>query len=296
MSTDTPEPAASPASQSPQQVKPTKQKTPATRKIVGRVWAAIGVVVGIVGAVTGVIGVWPILTANASGVDDLRITATPYPESATEWALPISTNLSTYPAGTSEECSAEQREWLEQNATQIHRTLLLDLRNVADSGPMLSISDVRIEGERATRREPAVLVVCDTSVTPPRALEAAMLDAWSAKSVAVFSAEAYGIQQEGLPDLPVTWNLAPGETGLIVLRIGSSVAYDGALTAGVVDKGTKTDLEIPVDGVDSLAAPALVTLGEVHLRAGAALTCIDESDAAAVCDAELLMSGQPGTE
>ncbi len=258
-------------------------------------WAVIGAVVGIVGAVTGVIGIWPILTANASGVDDLRITATPYPESATEWALPVGTDLSTYPAGSSEECSAAQLAWLQQSAVQIHRTLLLDLRNVADSGPMLSISDVRIEGERATNRASAVLVVCDTSAAPPRPLEAAMLDASSANSVAVFSAEAYGIQQEGLPDLPVTWNLAPGETGLIVLRIGSSVAYDGSLVAGVVDKGTKSDIEITVDGVDSLSSPALVALGEVHLRAGSALTCVDESDAATLCDVDLLMTGQTPT-
>lgn len=255
----------------------------------GRAWAIIGAVVGVVGAVTGVISVWPILTANASGVDDLRISAMPYPESATEWALPADTDLSTYPAGTSEACGPQQREWLQQSATQIHRTLLLDLRNVADSGPMLSISDVRIEGERATNRAPAVLVVCDTSAAPPRPLEAAMLDASSARSVAVFSAEAYGIQQEGLPDLPVTWNLAPGETGLIVLRIGASVAYDGTLTAGVVDKGTKSDIEIAVDGVESLSAPPLVALGEVHLRAGSALTCVDESDAATVCDVDALM-------
>lgn len=257
----------------------------------GRVWTVIAAVIGVVGAITGVIGIWPIITANASGIDDLRLTASPYPASVTEWALPVATDLSTYPAAGGEGCTEERRQWLASRATQIHRSLLLDMRNVADSGPMLALSDVRIEGERFPHGETAVLVVCDPATTPPRPLEAAMLDASSSNSVAVFSAEAYGIQQEGLPDLPVTWNLAPGETGLVVLRIGSSVGYDGALTVGVVDAGQTTDVTVVVDGVDALVAPALVELGIVQLRAGATLTCVDERDADAVCDAAALISG-----
>jgi hypothetical protein len=249
------------------------------------------VAVGIIGAVTGVIGIWPILNANASGVDDLRLTATPYPQSATEWALPVGTDLSTYPSGTGEGCTDERREWLADRGTQVHRSLLLDMRNVADSGPMLSLSDVRIEGDRFPHSDAAVLVVCDEATAPPRPLEAAMLDASSSSSVAVFSPEAYGIQQEGLPDLPVTWNLAPGETGLVVLRIGSSIAYEGALTVSVVDAGKKSELEIAVDGVDALAAPALVDLGSRYLRAGAELTCVDEAEPAAGCDVASLVVG-----
>lgn len=244
----------------------------------------IGAVIGIVGAVTGVIGIWPIITANASGIDDLRLTASPYPANVTEWALPVGTDLATYPTSDAEGCTADRAAWLEANATQIHRSLLIDMRNVADSGPMLSVSDVRIEGERYPHGETAVLVVCDPATTPPQPLEAAMLDASSSSSVAVFSAEAYGIQQEGLPDLPVTWNLAPGETGLVVLRIGSTVGYDGTLTVGVVDAGKTTDMEVTVDGVETLVAPALVELGHVQLRAGSTLTCVDERDATAACD------------
>jgi len=248
-------------------------------------------VIGIVGAITGVISIWPIITANASGLDDLRLTATPYPETATEWALPVGSDLTTYPGAGAEGCTEDRQQWLEANATQIHRSLLIDMRNVADSGPMLSVSDVRIEGERYPHGETTVLVVCDPATTPPQPLEAAMLDASSGSSVAVFSAEAYGIQQEGLPDLPVTWNLAPGETGLVVLRVGSAVGYDGALTATVVDAGRTTDVEVAVEGIDALAAPALVELGQVHLRAGSALTCIDERDPEAVCDAAILVAG-----
>jgi hypothetical protein len=260
-------------------------------KVLGRIWGGIGAAVGIIGAVTGVIGIWPILNANASGIDDLRLTATPYPASATEWALPVGTDLSTYPSGAGEGCTDERREWLADHGTQVHRSLLLDMRNVADSGPMLSVSDVRIEGDRFPHSDAAVLVVCDEATTPPRPLEAAMLDASSSSSVAVFSPEAYGIQQEGLPDLPVTWNLAPGETGLVVLHIGSSIAYEGALTVSVVDAGKKSELEIAVDGVDALAAPALVELGSRHLRAGAELTCVDEGDPEAGCDVATLVVG-----
>ena len=264
---------------------------PAQGKLLSRTWAVIGAAIGIVGAVTGVISIMPILAANGSGVDDLRLTATPYPEAATEWALPVGTDLSTYPATPGEGCTEDRRAWLQERATPIHRTLLLDLRNVANDGPMLSVSDVRIDGERFPGRETAVLVICDPASVPPTSLEAAMLDASTPKSVAVFSAEAYGIQQEGLPDLPVTWNLAPGETGLVVLRVGSTVAYDGTLTVGVVDAGKKTELQISVDGVDSLAAPALVELGRVHLQAGSALSCVDERDAAAACDVSTIVAG-----
>lgn len=245
--------------------------------------------IGIIGAVTGVISILPIVTANASGIDDLRLTASPYPEGVTEWALPVGVDTSSYPTGGEQGCTDERRRWLEARASQIHRSLLIDMRNVADSGPMLSVSDVRIEGERFPHSATAVLVVCDPNAAALPPLEAARLDASTSGSVAVFSAEAYGIQQEGLPDLPVTWNLAPGETGLVVLRIGSSVAYDGTLTVGVVDAGRVTDVPIAVEGVDTLAAPALVELGEVHLRAGVELTCVDERDPDAACDATALI-------
>lgn len=273
-----------PSEQPPAQAEPPKP-IQARRRTLGRVWAIIAGVVGVVGAVTGVISIVPILTANSSGLDDLRLAASSFPESATEWALPLGTDLTSYPGAGGEGCTDERREWLEARATQIHRSLLIDMRNVADSGPMLSVSDVRIEGDRFPDTDTAVLVICDPASTAPQPLEAAMLDASTAGSVAVFAAEAYGIQQEGLPDLPVSWNLAPGETGLVVLRIGSSVAYDGALTASVVDAGRVIDMEIVVDGLDHLAAPALVGLGEVYLRAGSALTCVDERDTEAVCDA-----------
>lgn len=269
---------------------PGNLSTPPRRKLIGRVWAAIGAVIGVVGAVTGVISVWPILTANASGVDDLRLSASPYPAAVTEWALPLGADLSTYPSG-GEGCTDERRAWLEERATPVHRSIVIDMRNVADSGPMLSISDVRLEGDRFAGRASAVLVVCDPGAAPPQTLEAAELDASTADAVAVFSPEAYGIQQEGLPDLPVTWNLAPGETGLVVLRIGSSVAYEGTLTASVVDRGETTTVPILVDDAETLAAPALVELGVVHLLAGSELACVDERDPAAVCDAAAVMGG-----
>lgn len=93
-----------------------------------------------------------------------------------------------------------------------------------------------------------------------------MLDASSSTSIAVFSADAYGIQRKGLSDLPVTWNLAPGETGLVLLRIGSTVGYEGTLTVGVVGAGHTTDMEVVVVGVETLAAPVLVQLGQVRRR------------------------------
>lgn len=117
-----------------------------------------------------------------------------------------------------------------------------------------------------------------------------MLDASTTSSVAVFSAEAYGIQQKGLPDLPVTWDLAPGETGLVVLRIGSAVAYEGELSTSVVHSGVATDVDIALQQIDSLAAPALVDLGERYLRAGSTLECWDERSSDSTCTATDLLA------
>ncbi|KAA9083796.1 hypothetical protein [Microbacterium radiodurans] len=244
--------------------------------LLGRVWAGFGAAVGVIGAVTGVIGILPILTATESGADSLTLTATPYPASVSEWALPLDADRSTYPNDPDPACTAERQEWLAARAQPIRRTVLFDLRNTATSGPMVGVTDVRIDGERFPHRSEAILVVCDSEPKPPVPMAAARLDASSTGGVAVFSAENYGIQQAGLPDMPVTWNLAPGETGLVVLRIGSSVAYEGTLTASVVESGRSAPVTISVGEAERLSAPALRAEGEVYLRAGSELVCVDE--------------------
>lgn len=247
--------------------------------------------ISIVSFATGIIAVVPILFRNASSFDALYLEVTPYAGSRTDWALPVDADFAAFPAGSGDVCSAEQRAWLEANGTSITTEVLVDMRNTASEGPMLTLKNFSLAGDRSSNGDPlGIRVVCDTAQPSPLRVQAARLDATSESNVAVFAAAAFGATTEGLPDTPAAWNLAPGETGQMVISVFAGADVTGELQAIVVSGN-----ESRTESLGAAAGVHLVPLidsGRTYLRAGAGLSCLMEGTGGVEpCDAEHVLEG-----
>ncbi|MEO8262231.1 MAG: hypothetical protein ABI566_06635 [Pseudolysinimonas sp.] len=254
-----------------------------------------GAIISVVSFVTGIIAIVPILTRDTSNFSSLTVEVSPYPATLTEWALPLTTDFSSFPTSTGEVCTDGQRDWLAQNGQQITTRLLVDFRNTATEGPMLTVKDFRVTGTRDPAAEQRILVECNTAPVSIVQLQAARIDATSDGNIAVYAPDAFGLGEEGIPDIPVTWNVAPGEGGQLILNVASSVAFDGALTATVLSGTESRDQPLAAGATGALAAPPLLALGTLYLQAAGDLQCRELIDSEPVaCDlAEVLT--RPGS-
>lgn len=268
-----------------------------TRKRWITVAKVAGAVISVISFVTGIIAVIPILTRDASNFSSLTIDVTPFPATSTEWALPLDTDFASFPVGTQDVCTADQQAWLADRGQQVTTRFLIDFRNSAADGPMLTVKDFRVVGTREADVPEAILAVCDTAPVSGVRLRAARIDASSDGNVAVYGADAFGLGDEGLPDIPVAWNLAPGEGGQLIINVTSSTAFDGVLDATVLSGTESRTQELGKDTVGTLSAPPLFSLGTIYLQAAGALQCRELNGSEALpCDlTEVLARGDAET-
>lgn len=250
-----------------------------------KTWAVVGLIIGVLVPFLGYVwdgyGVLGEFRRRPTGAGTGEIRATPYPAGQTEWAVPVSVDFARFPKSTSG-CREDQRLWLASAGTRVSTRFLLDMRNTATEGGMLVFRDIGVVGERTGDADPRVLVVCDPEPRAKSSLRWARLDATTERGVAVLSADVFGATSEGLPDTPVVWNLAPGETGQLVVRISSRVPVRGTIAATLGAGRSAT--RISVEGGEVTAVP-LVDGGASYLSAGDDLRCLTESVAVAVdCD------------
>lgn len=232
---------------------------------VGRVIS--GLIAGI-SFVTGIIAVVPIFTRDATNFDSLRLEGAPLPGNL-EYGLPATVDFSGFPLGAAGVCDAAQQGWLEANGGQITTSYFVDLRNVAAEGPMLALNRVRGTGEVASGA-PLIKVVCDPTGASADNLQAARLLVSDSSQVAYFDKSAFGHTQEGIPDSPVAWSLAPGETGQFALAIFPTQAFTGRLELTAISGTEEKDFTI----VDEVAVPGLVRGGLYFLMVDGGLTCV----------------------
>ena len=244
-----------------------------------RAWWKVPVAIG--GAVVSVIGaLWTFYEikdeffADTSRHSSVTIAVQPYPATATEFAVPVTTDFGDFPDSDGT-CSETQRTWLAEAGHAITSRLIVDLRNTASEGAMVVVKDFSVTGTRTTDDERYLRVICDSAPTPVTPLRSARLDATTPQGVAVLSANAFGATSDGLPDTPVAWNLAPGETGQLVIRVFSRAAVTGELVATVL-VGESAQMTT-VQGASITTLP-LVDDGATYLNAGEGLRCVRETD------------------
>jgi len=256
----------------------------------GPVGKVVSGLVAAISFVTGIIAVVPIFTSDTTNFGSLRVSAAPF-GSERDYAVPATAPFATFPSGEAGTCTAAQQQWLESHGTRITTRYLLDLRNVASSGAMLALKSFRATGT-TTGAPPAVRVVCDPDGAAAPTVQAARLPIGRASDVAYFDKSAFGQTAKGIPDSPVVWNLAPGETGQLVLDLYPTESFDGTLTTTAFSGSDHRDVPIPLESKKRITVPALVSGGMTFLQVDAALACVRmDAGARTACDIGDLVRG-----
>lgn len=239
-----------------------KSSASRSRKFWNKTTAAITAVIGLVGAVTGVIGVIPILTRDATNFSHLEISAQPVTGDSTEWAIPPEALDAGFPA-TDSPCGDEQLAWLEANGESMQRSLMLNARNAASEGAMLALTEFRSTAKPGEDRGALqVRLVCAPSGVMPELLYYGKLLADEPDSQAVHVKIESGAATNASPEMPVAFNLAPGESGKIPIDLFSRYPAHGALQVTVLSRDESKVFE--VEGSE-FEMPALLHGGEMFL-------------------------------
>lgn len=218
--------------------------------------------IALIGAVTGVISVIPILTRDATNFSHLEITAAPVAGEVSEWALPAEALDLDFPA-TGTACGPEQLSWLEANAEPMQRGFMLTLRNAASEGAMLALTEFRSTAAGDEDRGPVkIRFVCDPSGVMPELLYYGKLLADDPSHDAVHVKLQAGAAPNSSPEMPVAFNLAPGESGKIPLDLFSRNPVRGSIQAKVLSRDEERIVEI--EGSE-FEMPALLFAGEMFL-------------------------------
>lgn len=279
---------AIPAEAAPGPVAPNPRRNLLQR--VGPVGRAISGLVATISFITGIIAVVPIFTRDATNFDSLRIEASAL-AGELEFAVPTDAPFDAFPEGPAGACSAEQQAWLQANGRPIVTRYLVDLRNVASEGPMLALKQFRGTGESG-QGAGLIKVVCDPTGAGAGQLQYARLLVSDPTQIAYFDKSAYGQTAEGIPDSPVAWNLAPGETGQIVLALFPTAPFTGSLELTAVSGTEERQFAITVADGEELALPGLVRGGLAYLQVDGGLRCLQIEGAERVeCEPSELFAG-----
>lgn len=261
-------------------------------------WRRLGPVVtagaAVLGAVIGVIQVWPLIFSDSSSLATLETGAKPYrPDEVAHYVLPLMTDFTDFPFAAAQ-CGDEQLNWLDSKGRRFQRDYVVQVRNTARSGSIIALQNFHAEGELAQQTE-GMILECDRLegsgvVTEPAQLR---LDTDVA---AYFDKSKLGNAGTGQPNMPLGYNLAPGETGQIVMSLSSIADFSGNLmVSGAVGKESR-DFPIALEGgeqnINFLGAS---TSHQVMLRVAAGrLECdVISTKESFVCDISRLTVGTP---
>ncbi|HEX6353147.1 hypothetical protein [Actinophytocola sp.] len=247
----------------------------------------LAAVIAVVPAFTGPVAV--IGAPTSTTPDTLRIEPLPR-DFATQFFLPVDAPLADMPY--SAPCTEPTIEWLREHGVERPFAYEMSVRNDADSGPMLTIDNVRVVDRTELAVRPGYMFRCpDAGVG-----ETAVLDLDLDRDT-----PAVLVEEEDGTTRPFAFNLAPGEAGSIDLRLRTvtTAGYSGRVAADVTGGGTTSRVELAL-GADggSFEYPGpgrspglLVRLGASHGEFDCFLLDDDGSVLSpGTCDAEEAMA------
>lgn len=231
-----------------------------------RFWTRTKVIVSgtiaLVGTVASVISIIPILTRDATNFSHLTVSAVAVEDDVTEWALPPEALDLDFPAAD-EPCGASRIDWLKEHAKPLHRSFVVSARNSASEGAMLALTEFRSTEEGAAERGPVnVRLVCDPTGSPPEEVYYGRLLADEPTSEATQARVRSGDPASAIPEVPIAYNLAPGESGKIPLELFSRNPVSGKVQMTVLSRSESRTVEI--DGSE-FEMPALLYGGDMYL-------------------------------
>lgn len=245
---------------------PRAQADAVTEEPKKKFWSRTGVilttVISVIGAITGIISIWPILTRDASNFSHLVMAAEPVADGRTDWAIPVDALDGEFPVDGSA-CGTQQLEWFRAHAQPLQRRFMLTVRNTATEGAMLALTDFRAsEDAQGDRGTVMIRAVCDPTGSLPSSMYYARLDADRSDTTARHVEVEAGAPAEAAPQIPLGYNLAPGESGKISLELFSRQPAAGTVTVSVLS-GTE-EREETIEGID-YDMPALLFGGDMFL-------------------------------
>lgn len=169
----------------------------------------------------------------------------------TEFVLPLDAPLEEMPPGDDGYCTDTVIEWLKKFGKEVPPYQRISLRNTAQDGAMLSVSNVRALDLKKYDPQPVIPFVCPDGGNADTAILHLRLDR---------DPQAQQFDGETETTKPFAFNLQPGEQGIVELYLLGDLghSYSGRIVADVAT-GTKTQtvplpLNGKIDGFDRVSA------------------------------------------
>ncbi|MBM7786013.1 hypothetical protein [Tenggerimyces flavus] len=197
------------------------------------------------------------------------------------YVLPFDAPIETFPAGEDSYCSPERLEWLRAHGASRLTKYGVELRNDAKDGAQLSVRNLRAQGTSTPVSEPVLLVDCE-------------FGGGIADSVALtLDLDSRRPAVESRSNRPFAFNLAPGETGSLLITTEGLQDFAGKVTVEATVEGETRSYDVPMspDSGTSLSIPAsgLATIQHATMRkTSGQFSCWTEGKgkpAPALCDA-----------
>ncbi|MFC3455265.1 hypothetical protein [Amycolatopsis speibonae] len=159
----------------------------------------------------------------------------------TEYVLPLDARLEEMPAGVNGYCSEAVTEWLRKTGEEVPPYQRVSLRNTAQDGAMLAVSNVRAADLRRYDPQPAIRFVCPDGGNADTAVLHLKLDQ---------DPQAQQVENESHSTKPFAFNLAPGEQGNIELHLlgDPGHSYSGRIVADVATGDQVETVSLPLNG------------------------------------------------
>ncbi|HOA87562.1 MAG: hypothetical protein R2732_06475 [Microbacteriaceae bacterium] len=226
-----------------------------------KVGALLTTILTIIGTVGTLIVVFDIFARDRTNFSHLQMSVQPVDDEITDWAVPADA-LDSFPAD-GQVCGPAQFAWLEEHGTRLQRRFMLSVRNNASEGAMLALTDFRSTSPKAAERGPiSIRLVCDPRGAPASQLVYARIDADDASTTARHVRAVEDAASTSAPEIPVAYNLAPGESGLIPLELFSRAPAEGAISVAVLSGSAEQILTL--EGSE-FSLPALLYAGDMHM-------------------------------
>ncbi|WP_394616777.1 hypothetical protein JNUCC0626_45335 [Lentzea sp. JNUCC 0626] len=199
-----------------------------------------GGVVAALALVAAITGPLPDLTEDKTSVTSLIAEPTGSPMS--DWALPFDVPLDLMPRSASGYCEPETIEWLRRNGTEATPYHGISVRSAAEGGAMLSISNLRAVDVERLDPKPVIHFQCPSAGNAETAVLGLRLDR-DRKAVELVDGSVDDTR-------PFAFNLEPGETGNLELRLDNEdgYSYTGRIVADVTVGKDKKTVSLPLSG------------------------------------------------
>ncbi|OXM58532.1 hypothetical protein CFP71_02340 [Amycolatopsis thailandensis] len=159
----------------------------------------------------------------------------------TEYVLPLDARFEEMPAGVNGYCSEPVIEWLRKTGKEVPPYQRVSLRNTAQDGAMLAVSNVRAADLRKYDPQPVIRFVCPDGGNADTAVLHLKLDQ---------DPQAQQVDNDSHGTKPFAFNLAPGEQGNIELHLLGDLghSYSGRIVADVATGAQVETVSLPLNG------------------------------------------------